>query len=55
MTVNWDTQAAKAAKAYLAMSPFSCSALIQQLDSTDGSQFTVAQATYGADHSGNGC
>ena len=55
MTVNWNAEAVKAAKEYLSMSAFSCSGLIAQLDSPDGDQFTVAQATYGARYSGNGC
>jgi len=43
MRVNWNAQAVKAAKGYIAMEAFSCSDLIQQLDSPDGDQFTVAQ------------
>ena len=52
--MNWNAEAVRSAKEYLAMEPFSCNDLIQQLDSPDGSQFTVAQATYGA-HQAGGC
>lgn len=46
--VNWNTQAAKSAKEYLASQSFSCAGLIDQLSSEYGSQFTESQATYGA-------
>jgi hypothetical protein len=47
-TTNGDKQALVAAKEYLSTQAFSLKGLIAQLDSPDGSQFTVAQATYGA-------
>ena len=53
LTVNWNTEAVQAAKEYLQTQPFSCADLIQQLDSSAGSQFTVAQATYGATQAGD--
>lgn len=46
--MDWNAEAARVAKAYLESQPFSCNGLIEQLDSSAGSQFTVAQATYGA-------
>jgi hypothetical protein len=52
LQVDWNAQAALAAKAYLGTMPFSCSALIQQLSSPYGSQFTLAQAQYGAKAAG---
>lgn len=48
--VNWNKQAVLSAKGYIAMGPMSCSGLIQQLDSSAGDGYTVAQATYGAHH-----
>ncbi|HEX2918340.1 MAG TPA: Ltp family lipoprotein [Edaphobacter sp.] len=48
--VNWNEQAVLSAKGYVALGPISCSELIQQLDSSAGEGFTVAQATYGAHH-----
>jgi hypothetical protein len=52
--VDWNAQAVDAAKNYNSSEGgFSCSGMIQQLDSPDGSQFTVAQATYGATQAGN--
>lgn len=48
----WNSEAVKAANAYLNIAPFSCSGLIAQLDSPYGSEFTVPQATYGADATG---
>jgi hypothetical protein len=45
---DWNAQAASAAKEYLSTQPFSCSGLVQQLSSSAGSQFTTAQAQYGA-------
>jgi hypothetical protein len=54
LTVNWDAQAVDAAKNYnSSIGGFSCSGMIQQLDSPDGDQFTVAQATYGATQAGD--
>ena len=41
-------QAVLAAKDYLKLMPFSCRGLINQLSSSAGDKFTVAQATYGA-------
>ena len=49
---DYNAQAARAAKEYLASQSFSCNGLIGQLDSSYGSQFTVAEATYGADQTG---
>jgi hypothetical protein len=46
--VNWNSQAEKSAKEYLASQSFSCNGLIDQLSSDYGSKFTQAQATYGA-------
>ena len=43
----------QAAKQYLQTQPFSCNDLIQQLDSSDGGEFTTAQATYGAQQAGD--
>ena len=48
-TVNWNTQAAKAATAYVSAMEFTRDELINRLES-DG--FTNAQAVYGADHCG---
>jgi hypothetical protein len=50
--VDWNQQAARSAKAYLDVSPFSCSALKQQLSSSAGDKFTTAQAEYGAKKAG---
>ncbi len=52
IAVNWNEQAVKAAKEYLATQHFSRSGLIDQLSSPAGSQFTKAQATYGVNHTG---
>ena len=52
LTVDWNAEAVQAAKDYLKTSPFSCNDLIQQLDSSAGDQYTVAQATYGATQAG---
>jgi hypothetical protein len=49
-TTNGDKQALVAAKEYLSTQAFSLNGLIAQLDSPYGGQFTVAQATYGAEH-----
>ena len=46
--VNWNEQAARKAKSYLEMSPFSCTGLIDQLASQYADKFTRAEATYGA-------
>jgi hypothetical protein len=46
--VNWDKEAVADAKQYLSEQPFSCTDLIQQLSSSAGDGFTVAQATYAA-------
>lgn len=46
--VDWNEQAAKAAKNYLDTMPFSCSALKDQLASESGDKYTPAQAAYGA-------
>jgi hypothetical protein len=44
--------AIESAKSYLDFSGFSRAGLIQQLSSKAGDQFTVAQATYAANHVG---
>ena len=51
-TTNGDKEALVAAKQYLSSQAFSLKGLITQLDSPYGGQFTVAQATYGAEHAG---
>jgi hypothetical protein len=50
--VDWNKEAVQAAKGYLKLTGFSCNGLIQQLDSSAGDKFTVAQATYGAQQAG---
>jgi len=50
--VDWNAEAAQSAKAYMKISPFSCSGLTDQLDSSAGDKYTVAQATYGAQQAG---
>ncbi|WP_151081442.1 Ltp family lipoprotein [Nocardioides cynanchi] len=51
--VDWNKQAVIAAKNYLNIGTgFSRTGLIQQLTSRAGSQFTLAQATYAANHVG---
>jgi hypothetical protein len=50
--VNWNEQAAKAAKDYLTNQPFSRAGLIQQLESSAGDGFTHAQAVYGVNKAG---
>ncbi len=50
--VNWDEQAAKAAKKYLSYTSFSCQGLIEQLSSEAGDKYTQAQAEYGARQAG---
>jgi hypothetical protein len=52
VTVDWNEQAAKAAKEYLAVMHFSRSGLIKQLTSDYGSGFTRAQAVYGVNKAG---
>jgi hypothetical protein len=49
---DWNKQAAKAAKNYLEMSPFSRQGMIQQLSSGAGDKYTRAQAEYGATKAG---
>lgn len=50
--MNWNEQAAKAAKNYLDMMPFSRSGLIEQLSSKAGDGYTKKQAVYGVDKAG---
>jgi hypothetical protein len=50
--VNWNEQAAKAAKEYLSTQPFSRAGLIEQLSSPNGGAFTHAQAVYGVNKAG---
>lgn len=50
--VDWNEQAAKAAKEYLDYQSFSRDGLIDQLSSDAGSQFTREQAEYGAASAG---
>jgi len=51
--VDWNKQAVLSAKSYLDMgSGFSRAGLIQQLTSKAGEQYTLAQATYAANHVG---
>lgn len=52
---NWDQQAAIAAQNYMnTVGGFSACSMVQQLDSPDGSEFTQAQAEYGAQSVGLG-
>jgi hypothetical protein len=52
---NWNQQAAIAAKNYMTtVGGFSACSMVQQLDSPDGSDFTQAQAEYGASAVGLG-
>jgi hypothetical protein len=52
-SADWNAQAAKAAKGYIASGiGFSRQGLIDQLTSSAGNQFTEAQAEYGADQVG---
>jgi Host cell surface-exposed lipoprotein len=52
---NWNQQAAIAAKNYMTtVGGFSACSMVQQLDSPDGSDFTQAQAEYGAQAVGLG-
>jgi hypothetical protein len=46
--VNWDQQAAEAAKGYMQQGGFSYSGMVQQLESPYGNDFTHSQAVYGA-------
>ena len=50
--VDWNEQAAKAAREYLALTTFSREGLIDQLTSEYGSQFTREQAEYAVDQVG---
>lgn len=50
--VDWNEQAAIAAKEYLEFSSFSRQGLLDQLMSRHGSQFTRAQAEYGVNQTG---
>ena len=53
LQVNWNEQAVKSAKNYMSMgSGFSRAGLIQQLSSSYGDNFTVAQAVYAANNVG---
>jgi Host cell surface-exposed lipoprotein len=53
VSVDWDHQAAIAAKGYVSDGEgFSYSGLVQQLESSYGDQFTHAQAVYGAKAAG---
>ena len=55
ISVNWRHQAALSAQSYMQSEPgWSCSGLVQQLDSPDGGQFTQGQAEYGAQSVGLG-
>jgi hypothetical protein len=53
LTTDWNAEAVQAAKDYMNYMPFSCQDLINQRDSPDGDQYTVAQATYGAQQAGD--
>jgi hypothetical protein len=50
--VNWNQQAVRSAKDYLAMSHFSRAGLIEQLSSSFGDGYTKAQAIYAVNHVG---
>lgn len=50
--VDWNAEAAEAAKDYLETSSFSRQGLLDQLTSQYGSQFTRAQAEYGVNQTG---
>ena len=50
--VDWNAEAAEAAKDYLELSSFSRQGLLDQLTSEFGSQFTPAQAKYGVNQTG---
>jgi len=49
---NWNHQAVLSAKGHLDMGGFSRASLIDQLSSSAGEGFTVAQATYAANQVG---
>lgn len=53
LTVDYKEQAYQAAKNYLSISPFSRQGLIEQLSSSAGDKYTVAEATFGADQALN--
>jgi hypothetical protein len=53
LTVDWNAEAVQSAKQYMQLSPMSCQDLIDQLDSSAGDQYTVAQATDGAQQAGD--
>jgi hypothetical protein len=48
LNVDWNAEAVKSAKDYLQTQSFSCQGLVQQLSSSAGDQYTVAQAQYAA-------
>ena len=50
--MDWNAEAAEAAKDYLSYTSFSRAGLIDQLTSQYGSQFTRAQAEYGVSQAG---
>ena len=52
LNVDWNAQAARAAKEYLSTQPFSRAGLIEQLSSQYGAEFTYAQAVYGVNAAG---
>lgn len=55
ISVDWNQQAAYAAKNYMTTEPgWSCSSLLQQLDSPYGGKFTQSQAEYGTNSVGLG-
>jgi hypothetical protein len=49
---DWNAQAVASAKEYLASQPFSRQGLIDQLSSSSGAGFTLAQAVYGVNGAG---
>jgi hypothetical protein len=54
-TAFWNAQAVDSAKSYMQTEPgFSCSSLMDQLDSSAGEQFTQAQAAYAVQQVGLG-
>jgi predicted 3-demethylubiquinone-9 3-methyltransferase (glyoxalase superfamily) len=50
--INFNEQAAKAAKNYLSISGYSRKGLIEQLESDAGDGFTHSQAVYGVNKAG---
>lgn len=50
--VDWNEEAAEAARSYLDTMPFSRAGLIEQLTSSYGDQYTPAQAEYGVNSVG---